>query len=80
MKKYPRTYHLSFSPEVHSDDKIINKQYESEILKSEVVITVKMDGGNCCIKPNQGVFARTHTQEIRVQFSLVPPVIIKSSA
>lgn len=63
MKKYPRTYHLSFSPEVHSDDKIINKQYESEILKSEVVITVKMDGGNCCIKPNQGVFARTHTQE-----------------
>lgn len=30
MKKYPRTYHLPFSPEVHSDDKLcdINDRHE----------------------------------------------------
>lgn len=59
MKKYPRTYHFSFSPEVHSDDKVIDFEYEDKILNSEIVITLKMDGGNCCIK-EEGVFARTH--------------------
>jgi hypothetical protein len=63
MKKYPRTFHISFSAEKHSDDKTINPIYEKKILQSEVVITVKMDGGNCCIKPNEGIFARTHAQE-----------------
>ncbi len=62
MKKYPRTYHLSFSPEVHSDDKVISGVYQRDIFCSSFVITVKLDGGNCCIKPLDGVFARTHTQ------------------
>ena len=61
MKKYPRTYHLSFSPELHSDDKTISKVYENEILRCKHVILFKMDGGNCCIKPNIGVFARSHS-------------------
>ena len=61
MKKYPRTYHLSFSPELHSDDKTISKVYEDEILATDHVVLFKMDGGNCCIKPNIGVFARSHS-------------------
>lgn len=67
MKKYPRTFHLSFSPEIHSDDKTIYPEYENDILNSEIVITIKMDGGNCCIKPKEGVFARTHTTETSCQ-------------
>lgn len=60
MKKYPRTFHLSFSQELHSDDKEMNKVHEQELLSSEYVITYKMDGGNCCLKPGRGVFARSH--------------------
>jgi len=60
MKKYPRTYHFDFSPEIHSDDKIINEIYLKNFLNTEIIITEKLDGGNCCIK-NEGVFARTHS-------------------
>lgn len=42
--KYPRTYHLPFSPGVSSDDKII-KNYLG-FIGQEVVITEKMDGEN----------------------------------
>lgn len=64
MKKYPRTFHLSFSPEVHSDDKVcdmtdVQKLIDDEI---EIVITEKLDGGNVCLSP-EGVFARSHAQE-----------------
>jgi hypothetical protein len=64
MKKYPRTYHLPFSPEIHSDDKVCNVLDLQKIIddKTPVVITVKADGGNCACSPS-GVFARTHTQE-----------------
>jgi hypothetical protein len=64
MKKYPRTYHCSFSPEVHSDDKTISEEIENElILNKEISISIKMDGGNTCIKPKEGVFARSHTEQ-----------------
>ena len=62
MQKYPRTYHLSFSAEVHSDDKVISMFHQREIFDASFVITVKLDGGNCCIKPNSGVYARSHSQ------------------
>lgn len=62
MKKYPRTYHLSFSPEIHSDDKTMHPIDEKELLTSDIVITLKLDGGNCCLKPSIGVFARSHAQ------------------
>jgi|688.fasta_scaffold51886_4 hypothetical protein len=64
MKKYPRTYHLPFSPEVHSDDKICDLGDLNRIIdeKIEVVILVKLDGGNACLSKD-GVFARTHAQE-----------------
>lgn len=62
MKKYPRTYHFQFSPEIHSDDKIINFKYLGNFLSNEIIITEKLDGGNCCLK-QEGVFARTHTMQ-----------------
>lgn len=62
MKKYPRTYHLPFSPEIHDDDKVCNLKYLKEMIenKYEIIITEKLDGGNCCLSIN-GVFARSHS-------------------
>lgn len=42
--KYPRTYHLSFSKALQSDDKLIDslEAFQGE----EVVVTLKMDGEN----------------------------------
>lgn len=42
--KYPRTYHLDFSPGVQSDDKIVNSL--DSFYDEEVVVSVKMDGEN----------------------------------
>ena len=65
MKKYPRTYHLPFSPEVHSDDKLcdVSDLYRIIDEQVEVVITEKLDGGACCLKAHAGVMARSHGQE-----------------
>lgn len=60
MKKYPRTFHFQFSPEVHDDDKVIHMRYLGNFLQDAVVITEKLDGGNTCLKGHQGVFARSH--------------------
>lgn len=60
MKKYLRTYHLPFSPEVNGDDKIMDSNILDKFQGEEIVITEKIDGGNSCLKPNVGVFARTH--------------------
>lgn len=58
--KYPRTYHLKFSPEIHSDDKT---HQENEIFVSKrVIITEKMDGGNTCLHNGQ-TFARSINQQ-----------------
>lgn len=64
MKKYPRTYHLPFSPEVHSDDKVCDISDIQKIIDNEipVVISEKLDGGNTCLSP-EGVFARSHAQQ-----------------
>ena len=62
MKKYPRTLHLPFSPEVHYDDKT---QFDlSGILNCEVWITEKLDGGNACWHGNS-IFARSHAVEAK---------------
>jgi len=57
--KYPSTPHLPFSPGVNSDDVLLSDC--ADIIQKEVVITEKLDGGNCCIKGGQ-VYARTHAQ------------------
>jgi len=58
--KYPRTYHLPFSPEVHSDDKVLHDI--SNFIGKDIIITEKADGGNTCLS-QEGVFARSHGQQ-----------------
>lgn len=58
MSKYPRTYHLKFSPGSTNDDKI-SDSHES-ILGIEIIITEKLDGSNAAIV-RDGVYARSHS-------------------
>lgn len=60
MKKYPRTFHFQFSPEIHSDDKVISFADLGNFLQDEVVILEKIDGSNSAMKGHQGVFGRSH--------------------
>jgi len=60
--KYQRTYHLSFSPEVHSDDKTLDKDTELSFLNTNLIASEKLDGGNCCFD-NGKLFARSHAAE-----------------
>lgn len=56
-KKYPRTYHLPWSPGASSDDKIAATI--DHVIGQPIVVTEKLDGENTCL--NQlGVFARSH--------------------
>ena len=57
MSKYPRTYHLYFSPGTTSDDRIADSV--ETLLKKEIVITEKLDGSNTAMI-DQGVFGRSH--------------------
>ncbi len=56
-KKYPRTYHLNFSKGINSDDKIIKSTSSFE--GQEVVVTLKMDGENTSIYPDNYTHARS---------------------
>ena len=42
--KYPRTFHLDFSPGVSNDDKVIENYNSLE--GKEIVVTTKLDGEN----------------------------------
>lgn len=56
IPKFPRTFHLPFSPGRGSDDKVhINCK---SFLNKEIIITEKMDGGNTGID-SCGVYARS---------------------
>jgi len=57
MSKYPRTYHLPWSPGSTNDDKI--SKDVNYLLCKEIVITEKLDGSNSCIKKD-GVYGRSH--------------------
>lgn len=46
-KKYPKSWHLSYSPKTSSDDK--KHQDESHFEGIDVVVTIKMDGENTTI-------------------------------
>jgi len=59
MIKYPRTPHFQFSPEVHSDDKVISLKYLGHFLSTRVIISEKIDGG--CTDLSEDVFARSHS-------------------
>lgn len=55
--KYNRTYHFTWSEGAINDDKIGNDV--SALIDTPIVITEKMDGGNCSLEL-EGIFARTH--------------------
>ncbi|KAJ3051667.1 hypothetical protein HK097_007296 [Rhizophlyctis rosea] len=57
---FPSIPHLPFSPQVHSDDTVLSSTTKSPFVGVEVIITEKLDGGNCCWH-NGTVYARTHS-------------------
>lgn len=62
IAKYPRTYHLSCSPEVHSDDKVLPIEIEETFLNEELYISEKIDGGNAPLHAGK-VYARAISNE-----------------
>ena len=48
ITNYPSTPHLPFSPTVHSDD-IQMSTVAPALLAEEIIVTEKLDGGNCCL-------------------------------
>lgn len=56
--KYPRTYHLPFSPGASNDDKVLKSI--DHLLCEPLVVTEKLDGSNVCMS-KEGCFARSHS-------------------
>lgn len=67
--KYPRTYHLPFSPGATTDDKRLSGNWFSFYKGKTVVITEKMDGENTCMT-KYDVFARSHGAPTRSPWSI----------
>ncbi|EFC45507.1 predicted protein [Naegleria gruberi] len=61
-QKYPKTPHLPFSPEHQDDDVVLSNQHCTQFVGQEVIITEKMDGGNCQLFQGK-IFARTTNKE-----------------
>ena len=57
--KYPRTYHLPYSPGATKDDKKLQGNWFINYKDKEIVITEKLDGENSAFTYN-GVYARSH--------------------
>ena len=62
--KYPSIPHLSFSPEIHREDKALSEKETARLLSNPIIVTEKLDGGNCCLH-NGKVYARTHSAEAK---------------
>ena len=62
MSKYGRTYHFTFSPEIHSDDKTLPKTIENNFINNRIIITEKLDGSNACMRLDK-VYGRSHEIE-----------------
>jgi hypothetical protein len=58
--KYPRTFHLDFSPGATNDDKIASEEQINNLLGKLIIITEKVDGSNTCLE-FESCFARTHS-------------------
>lgn len=56
--KYPRTYHLPWSPGATRDDRIQTDL--SNLIGKEIIISEKLDGSNVMLS-SEGVFARSHS-------------------
>jgi hypothetical protein len=57
--KYPRTYHLPFSPGTTKDDKKLQGDWFSFYKDKEIIVSEKLDGENTTLC-QEGVFARSH--------------------
>ena len=66
--KYPRTYHLPWSPGTTSDDKKLSGNWFDNYGGKEIVITEKLDGENNAIN-HYDVFARSHGAPTRSPWS-----------
>lgn len=66
--KYPRTYHLPWSPGTTSDDKKLSGNWFDNYKGKEIVITEKLDGENNAIT-HYDVFARSHGAPTRSAWS-----------
>ena len=67
--KYPRTYHLPFSPGATKDDKKLQGDWFDFYRGKKIVFTEKLDGENTCLCQS-GVFARSHSAETRSPWSI----------
>lgn len=67
--KYPRTYHLPFSPGASSDDKRLMGDWFKYYKGKLIILTEKLDGENTCLC-KRGVYARSHTSETRSGWSI----------
>lgn len=66
--KYPRTYHLPWSPGATKDDKKLKDNWFKYYMGKEIVITEKLDGENTCMN-HYDVFARSHGAPTRSAWS-----------
>lgn len=66
--KYPRTYHLPYSPGASKDDKKLQGDWFSYYKGKEIIITEKLDGENTCMTA-QDVYARSHGAPTRSPWS-----------
>ena len=60
--KYPRSYHLSYSPGAKNDDRI--NENVSNLLGKDIIISEKNDGSNTAFS-NEAVFGRSHVEPTR---------------
>jgi len=67
--KYPRTYHLPWSPGATKDDKKLSGNWFSYFKWKEIVITAKLDGENTAMT-HYDVYARSHGAPTRSPWSL----------
>lgn len=66
--KYPRTYHVPWSPGTTSDDKKLSSDWFDNYRGKEIVITEKLDGENQAVN-HYDVFARSHGAPTRSPWS-----------
>ena len=66
--KYPRTYHLPYSPGSTKGDKKLHGDWFKNYIGQEIVITEKLDGENCAMNKTD-VYARSHGAPTRSPWS-----------
>ena len=67
--KYPRTYHIPFSPGRTNDDKVLKDRWFENYKGKEIVILEKLDGENISIN-RYDCFARSHGAPTRSPWSI----------